>query len=787
MSNQSHKDKYSGTEPEKTKKLFVQCFKEQTDKQFIVDGTEWQFAEPGIGHSKDGPHMTLIFSSALDALLVQQASHKHKGMIETGQVHCRTGMDLCDLNSRVTEKLDHMIEWSQKEAWICNTLLGAVIRKGSTIEGYHKAIMAEHAREGISPKLSAVWCFLVCRSSDAMMKHQIQEQSLRLGPVFQRVHVSFNGMMKEKIEQAMEICKTEYASVSGQVIAAAVMDYFDLVSLEPSCRLMEELIELSIKHNTSAAGVPFTDRGIMANVFAMLSDVLGGAAMQRIKLWQKNKSRAHSQQTTDSTPLRVMSMFAPGLAQLHHNNAMNALGDQDCYDLCSHHRNWSGLQLRPMVYSVSDPHQELCVKCEDDDRLLAFQSRTRTRQELTEITSQQAQAGFQREYEMHCQESRTVQIGKLKQFSLRRKKGQKIGMYHQVEKSAVVHRLMLAMGCTDRFGDHDFYGALNPEIILDKVCEAEQRDLARLRKGKDKSQVDVEISFNHVEVNEMAKDQKQHREKMVRQADSTKSKFKKGGQSGSSGGRDHQSQPIKCLFCNGDHQIKECPVSKIPLTGEFDDKEYKHQYFATYSLMCRLCDAGNIRNQDGSSPHHAALSSYCPMTASSKRLELDKVLETLPGGRYFDGIRERLSDGKFEEYSKKLNLTEVSKKSSGKNKKKTKKRKKSKPSKNEASDEDSAEDNKAEAKTERKSESKKHKAELNALKKTIKKTTALNKTYVKKLAVARKVLKSELTDESFDSIQQSCADTFDGCDEDGELIVRSFFDGSKGGKGGTDD
>lgn len=127
MSKQSNKNQYSGTEPEKTKKLFVQCFKEQTDKQFIVDGTEWRFAEPGIGHSKDGPHMTLIMSGALDALLVQQASHKHKGMIETGEIHCRTGMDLCDLNSRVTEKLDHMLEWSQKEAWICNTLLGAVI------------------------------------------------------------------------------------------------------------------------------------------------------------------------------------------------------------------------------------------------------------------------------------------------------------------------------------------------------------------------------------------------------------------------------------------------------------------------------------------------------------------------------------------------------------------------------------------------------------------------------------------------------------------------------------
>ena len=91
MSKQSNKNQYSGTEPEKTIKLFVQCFKEQTDKQFIVDGKGWRFAEPGIGHSKDGAHMTLIMSSALDALLVQQASHKHKGMIETGQVHCRTG------------------------------------------------------------------------------------------------------------------------------------------------------------------------------------------------------------------------------------------------------------------------------------------------------------------------------------------------------------------------------------------------------------------------------------------------------------------------------------------------------------------------------------------------------------------------------------------------------------------------------------------------------------------------------------------------------------------------
>ena len=285
----------------------------------------------------------------------------------------------------------------------------------------------------------------------------------------------------------------------------------------------------------------------------------------------------------------------------------------------------------------------------------------------------------------------------------------------------------------------------------------------------------------------MAKDQKQHQEKMVRQADSTKSKFKKGGQSDSSGGRDRQSQPIKCLFCNGDHQIKDCPVSKIPLKGNLDDKEFKHKSFATYSLMCRLCDAGNVRNQDGSSPHHAALSSYCPMTASSKRSELDKVLETLPENKYFNGIRERLSDGKFEEYSKKLNLTEISKNSSGKNKKKTKKRKKNKPSKTEASDEDSAEEDKAEAKTERKSSSKKHKAELNALKKAIKKSAALNKTYVKKLAVARKVLKSELTDESFESIQKSCMETFEGCDEDGELLVQSFFGSSKRGNGGTDD
>ena len=219
--------------------------------------------------------------------------------------------------------------------------------------------------------------------------------------------------------------------------------------------------------------------------------------------------------------------------------------------------------------------------------------------------------------------------------------------------------------------------------------------------------------------------------------------------------------------------------------GDLDDKEYVHKHFGTYSLMCRLCDVGNVRNSNGSSPHHAALSSFCPMTAPSKRTELEKVLETLPGGRYFDGIRERLIDGKFEEYSKKLNLTEVSKKSSGKNKKKSKKRKKNKPSKTEALDDESADEDTAEAKTEEKSLSKRHKAELNALKKKMKKTVDLNKTYIKKLAVARKVLKSELTDESFESISKSCVDTFEGCDDDGE--VKSFFDGSKSGNGGGDE
>ena len=73
------------------------------------------------------------------------------------------------------------------------------------------------------------------------------------------------------------------------------------------------------------------------------------------------------------------------------------------------------------------------------------------------------------------------------------------------------------------------------------------------------------------------------------------------------------------------------------------------------------------------------------------------------------------------------------------------------------------------------------------MKKAIKKSAALNKTYVKKLAVARKVLKSELTDESFESIQKSCMETFEGCDEDGELLVQSFFGSSKRGNGGTDD
>ena len=102
MSSQSKKNKGGSTmmtEVEKTLKLFVQCFCDETAKHFILDGKLWRFAEPGMGHSKNGAHMTLILSSALDAFLVQQASHKHKGMIAQDSAHSRTGMLLADVSA----------------------------------------------------------------------------------------------------------------------------------------------------------------------------------------------------------------------------------------------------------------------------------------------------------------------------------------------------------------------------------------------------------------------------------------------------------------------------------------------------------------------------------------------------------------------------------------------------------------------------------------------------------------------------------------------------------------
>ena len=72
---------------------------------------------------------------------------------------------------------------------------------------------------------------------------------------------------------------------------------------------------------------------------------------------------------------------------------MDAAGDQDAYDLCSHSRNLkSGLQIELMLSFKGDVNQEPCAKCGADDQLPAFQARSRTRQERTLIIAQQAEA-----------------------------------------------------------------------------------------------------------------------------------------------------------------------------------------------------------------------------------------------------------------------------------------------------------------------------------------------------------------------------------------------------------
>ena len=63
---------------------------------------------------------------------------------------------------------------------------------------------------------------------------------------------------------------------------------------------------------------------------------------------------------------------------------------------------------------------------------------------------------------------------------------------------------MMGVTASERFSDPEFYGALNPDILCEKICEAEKSDVARL--GKSDSKGLVEITFNHTEVNQRASD-----------------------------------------------------------------------------------------------------------------------------------------------------------------------------------------------------------------------------------------------------------------------------------------
>ena len=146
---------------------------------------------------------------------------------------------------------------------------------------------------------------------------------------------------------------------------------------------------------------------------------------------------------------------------------------------------------------------------------------------------------------------------------------------------------MMAQAASERFNDRNQYGGLTIDIILEKVCEAERRDLARSTKSG--SQDFIEIMFNHTEVSKRATDQQHHKEEMVRQADSARSKSQSNGSRKGSDGSDQQGLQ-KCVFCNGPHLVNACPTAQLPLTGNFDDKDWKHPKFNTFSLICRMCE-----------------------------------------------------------------------------------------------------------------------------------------------------------------------------------------------------
>ena len=662
------------TESDKVIKAFYQIYKAQAAKRIIVDEskdrTDSRLAEPGVGQAVSTDNMTMLLVDSIDNLLKVQKGYKQKCFPDDAD-HQRDGKELLDPSSRLEEPLSHIQVWQQYESYWVEYLMKAIFKPGSTMYKFYDEAVKAHHQAGISPTMCSVWTYVIGRAHEEIKLRSINKSAEALGSTFDSViENQSTGSLKDKLDLGVQLVfsSSQEPKPVGQTIVVAMLNALDSAAVNRSSQ-MYNAINSAVSEPQQEAQEhqrPFEDRTHFAMALSHFSGILQGDAIILLSDWSRKGSLSHGSGGGPSSSMKT-SIFncSKAIAKVEDSNTKAGKGANNA---CAHHRTLSkddSDMEPPLLCPESKDNDEailLCAKCLDDNELMTFQSRPRPRALKEMIITQQAVTGpnsYKSQLASHVKREEKPATGSTKMFSEAVKVSTKMALFHRMSCEHALNRIIMARVTSDRFAPHENrYGGLDVKTFLGLVTQADKRDRA-LEGRENVTPSDKEVSVNYTEIQTLKRQRESHQKEMEAQAESRSKASGKGGKgSGKIGAKaasvnNVSTDALACYFCNSDdHQMINCPDKKKPLTGDLDDKDYRHPKHGNMRSICTLCLHAGLLNSDGSHPHHQPIrGELCPMTEPQHKDRLKAAMAVQPETTFWDRIRKDLQKGKGKEVS----------------------------------------------------------------------------------------------------------------------------------------
>ena len=602
------------------------------------DVKQWRAAEYGVGTLM----ATDIFTKGISSGILALFNGTQKGKLPSDP-RPRMNLDmLVDLEESIERPLTYIRKSAYFETWVVKHLFPTVLHKGSTIANEFETLMERFDRQKVEPSIAMTIMFLQIRTQSGVIQKGVHDRVELISSMLDNI------VKKEKVREMLDIAerllsrvRTNYDSnlIPDNVVMAALLKLFRRHANR--AQATQKLVELSVQFlNNNPQHLESIEDNMDMCINAQA--IVGGNIMLCDKYFKpgnekdmivgdkpgwssifqsptKKSMNVTAQVTNNSSP-------RPSVRVCPHDNDVDVHGD-------------------PLPASVG-----WCGRCVYRSQLQCFTHDDRTNQQIEAIEDEEARYASSNDSKaIRCLDLRRQNDAIIKSWSETaqgdveardaemRGADEECAMY-QLEKRKALAYVKHIVIKSDRWGNDEYIGKLNWELMIEKLKEAQRR--------KQGTSGNFAINTTAVAVDE--NDGFECELNMTNESEATKASLKdfktklaeqakrNAGGSSNGGGKNRASNAMMegCNIClEPDHKQSECPHSKTKLKGNLDDSKFRNKKFNTVSSACRFCQHCGIQNEDGSPAHHLPLSSFCPI-AKKKQLA-SKCIEAAPTTKFF--------------------------------------------------------------------------------------------------------------------------------------------------------